>query len=278
VNDQIIGVGPTTVLSLRVSVATLSRVVFPSPGDGIAMLALEHKATLVSGQGESQIDVKAQPFGGAIRILKIKNLLKLIGTLNFDSERSRSEQDFRVYIRPSDWDVVRDFCLRNLGLEDDLDLESDPSRELVEEFEDTLGIQLQPHQYSARPTRIIVEKEPSPTTNIHASSRPTVRVYQIYHVEFHDTALSRMMLSNSETHPGQVIQRQALEDARKGGKGRANAIFVAPLEQISAAYLAIPPELRGTPLSFGNTLLEGNVAAVLEDVFVPKYRQVSSRL
>ncbi len=47
VNDPIIGVGPTAELSLRVSVSTLSRVVFPHPADGVPMLALEHKATLV---------------------------------------------------------------------------------------------------------------------------------------------------------------------------------------------------------------------------------------
>ena len=62
-----IGIGPTTELSLRVSVASLARVIFPSPEDGTPMLALEHRATLLPG--EEQVVVKAQPFGGAVRIL-----------------------------------------------------------------------------------------------------------------------------------------------------------------------------------------------------------------
>jgi hypothetical protein len=271
---QHIRVGPTNELSLRVSVATLSRVIFPRPEDGVSMLALEHKATVIPGDGELQVVVKAQPFGGAVRILDFDRFLSHVGSFNFDSQRSRSEQDFRVYIQPSNWEAVREYCLRNLGLEDGSDLECDPCRELVEEFNDTLGIQLQPHQYTIAPVSIVVENDPAPTTNLRASGNPTARIYRIDEVQIHDPNLARKMMSNSEAHPSQVLQRLALADAQKGGPGRANAMLVAPMGEIRTAYLGIPPQRRGVQLTFKESLMAGNVAAVLEGIFVPKYRYV----
>ncbi|MEJ2707204.1 MAG: hypothetical protein P8074_06285 [Anaerolineales bacterium] len=265
-------VGPTNELSLRVSVATLSRVIFPRPGDGVTMLALEHKATVIPGASELQVAVKAQPFGGAIRISNLGEFIKQIGDFNFDSQLSQFEQDFRGYIQPSNWEAVREFCLRNLGDEDSRDLDSDPSRELVEEFNDTLGIQLQPHQYTLAPVTIVVENEPAPTTNLRASGNPTARIYRIDEVQIHDPNLARKMMANSKAHPGEVLQRLALADAQKGGRGRANAMLVAPVEEIRSAYLGIPPERRGAQLPFKDSFLAGNVAAVLEGIFVPKYR------
>jgi hypothetical protein len=70
--EEAINVGPTDELCLRVSVATLSRVDFSRPEDGIPMLALENKATWEPGDGESRVVVIAQPFGGSIRILNIE--------------------------------------------------------------------------------------------------------------------------------------------------------------------------------------------------------------
>jgi hypothetical protein len=236
------------------------------------MLALENKATLVSSDEEIQVVVRAQPFGGAIRILNLNRFLTQVGSFNFDSERSRSEQDFRVYIQPSTWEAVREYCLRKLGQEDDRDLESDPSRELVEEFDEALGIQLKPDQYTMEPVKTVVEHESTPTKNVHAPGHPTARIYRIYEVQIHDPALMRMMMTDSETHPSRVLRRLAVDDTRKGGRGRANAMLVAPVEEIRNTYLAILPEMRGTRLPFENTLLAGNVAAVLEGIFVPKYR------
>jgi hypothetical protein len=58
---------------------------------------LERKATL----REDKVEVKSQPFGGAIRILDLDTIHDMIGDFHFDSERSRTEQDFRLFIRPS---------------------------------------------------------------------------------------------------------------------------------------------------------------------------------
>jgi hypothetical protein len=270
VNEPGIGIGPTKDLSLRLSVATLARVVFPDPENGIPMLALEHKASLISGQQE-QVLVRAQPFGGAVRILDLEPLSSQAGIFNFDSQRSRDEQDFRIFIRPNAWQQVQRYCFQNLGQTENQNLESDITRELEEEFEDTLGIELEPAQYTVEPLRIITENQPTPTANVHAADHPTVRIYRVFQVRVHDPDLCRRMVVNSEMHSQRVLQGMALEDLHKSGAGRANAILAVPEEKIRSAYLSIAPEGRGLPLSFGDTLLEGNVAAVLEGVPVPKY-------
>lgn len=270
-NRTHIGVGPTAELSLRVSVATLSRVVFPHPDSGITLLALEHKATLIPNCDPGRVEVKAQPFGGAIRIINPQRLLAQVSSFNFDSQRSQAESDFRVYIQPSTWSALRDFCLDNMGLPGSLVLESDPSRELVEEFNDTLGIHLGPQQYAVTAVDMVVENESAPTANINAIGKLTTRIYQVYEVQILDPRLRAMMIANCVSHPGQVLNQLALAESKGGRQGRANGIFVAPVADIRTAYLARPADERGLPMPFGDTHLAGNVAAVLEDVTVSKY-------
>jgi hypothetical protein len=79
------------------------------------------------------------------------------------------------------------------------------------------------------------------------------------------------MLLNSEKHPAHVLREQVLQDTRAGGLGRANAILVASLDEIQDTYLRVPPEARGNPLSLGDTILAGNVMAVLDDLITQKY-------
>ena len=135
-----IGVGATEELSLRVSVASLAKVLFKHPRAEHTMLALERMATLRETEDGHQVTVKAQPFGGAVRLRMASALQALIGDYHFDSERSRSEGDFRLQIRPSDWEKVKRFCLQHLQDEDEAVLESGPERELVEEFADSLKL------------------------------------------------------------------------------------------------------------------------------------------
>src|SRR5262249_53338707 len=116
-------------LSLRVSVATLDKVLFQHPRDGTLILALERKATLMK-QADNGVKVRAQPFGGAVRLGNADSLLDLISDFQFDSERSQSEQDFRILIRRADWATVKAFCLQHLQHVDDPVLEADPCREL----------------------------------------------------------------------------------------------------------------------------------------------------
>ena len=201
------GVGATKELSLRVSVATLVRVVFKGPEDGDLRLALERKATLRTGENGRLVGVNAQPFGGAIRIRDLERLHDLTGDFHFDSERSQSEQDFRIFIRPSNWGVVREFCLQHLSRVGDSVLETDPRRELAEEFADALKISLKPAQY------------------IHNRGYPTARIYRVFEADILDTSLARAMLANSESISNQDLCKLAEQDAQNGGKGRANAVL-----------------------------------------------------
>jgi hypothetical protein len=77
----------------------LVRVLFENRRDGELMLALEWRDTL--REGSLAVAVKSQPFGGTIRILEPGLLRDAIGDFHFHIERSRPEQDFRSFIRPS---------------------------------------------------------------------------------------------------------------------------------------------------------------------------------
>jgi hypothetical protein len=67
------------------------------------MLVLEREATLHETENGHVIQIKSQPFGGAIRILDPTKRYNLIGEFQFDSEHSRAEQDFRIFVRSSAW-------------------------------------------------------------------------------------------------------------------------------------------------------------------------------
>ena len=268
------GIGATKDLSLRVSVATLVRVLFEHPSNGELMLALERKATLHETENGKVIKVKSQPFGGAIRILDLMVLRDLIGDFHFDSEESRSEQDFRIFIRPSDWEMVKEFCIHHFRDIDDSVLESDPTRELAEEFADALQISLKQDQYIYRPVGTVIEDDPTPTENVHSRGHLTSRVYRIFEARILDSSLSDAMLTNNEGYSDHDLQELALQDARNGGKGRANTMLALPLKLISNAYLAMSPEERNSPLAFEDHHLDESVAAILEGVTVPKYRRL----
>jgi hypothetical protein len=269
-----IGVGATEALSLRVSVATLARVLFKHPSDGDLMLALERKATLLDGKTGHVVDVKSQPFGGALRLLDPSALQREIGDFRFDSQASRAEQDFRIFIRPSQWKAVREFCLVHLNHSNDPVLESDPARELAEEFADALKINLKPDQYTVRAVGAIVEDNPSATEYIYARGYPTARIYRIFEARILDPSLAATMISNSETCSDQQLRELALQGFRGGGHGRANAILTLPFKEISDLYLEIPLEARNQPVFFQNHQLDETVAAILEGVPVPKYRRL----
>jgi hypothetical protein len=270
-----IGIGATDELSLRLSVATLVRVLFEHPTDGGLLLALERKATLLDREKLPDVDVKSQPFGGAIRLLDPNALQKRIGSFNFDSEESRDEQDFRIFIRPSHWKTVQEFCLRHFNQLNDSVLESDPTRELAEEVACTLGISLQRDQYSFQKVGTIIEDDPSPTENIHARGFPTIRIYRIFEARILDPSLAAAMIRNSETCSNQDLRELALQDYSNGGPGRANAVLTLSFKEINTSYLTVPLEQRNTPIWFQGYRLDETVAAVLDGVTVPKYRRPS---
>jgi hypothetical protein len=261
---------PTESLSLRVSVATLVRVVFDHPHTDETLLALERKASVTVAAGEPQVRVWAQPFGGGIQFRNLAPLQNLIGNFEFDSERSRSENDFRILIRPADWPALRQFCLEQFQTTQPV-LDSDPARELEEEFADALNIQLKPDQYTQQPVAIVAENTPTPTGSHRALGINTVRLYRIFEARIVDPDLVLALLTNSEAQSDADLHAQALADFQRGGRGRANAVLAMPLKQVTDAYLALPPEARLQPLNFNNHLLDVTVTAVLANVSVPIY-------
>jgi len=58
------------------------------------------------------------------------------------------------------------------------------------------------------------------------------------------------MLTNSERYSDRDLHELALENARNGGPGWANAVLTLPLRQISVLYSATSPEARNRPISF----------------------------
>jgi hypothetical protein len=266
-------VGPTDELSLRVSVATLVRVLFEHPRDHEVMLALERKATVFQTEAGLVVQVKSQPFGGAIRIHDRSTLQQSSGNFHFDSDESRSEQDFRIFIRPSAWEAVREFCLEHILHPGDPVLESDPTRELLEEFSGTMGVNLKPDQYTYQAVGTVVENHPSPTENIYANGYPTARIYRIFEARILDPWLAEVIINHSEGCAEQHLRKRALEDFQKGGPGRGNAVLALTLDQIRSTYLTLPPEARSVPISFQNHTLDETVAAVLDNVSVPKYQR-----
>jgi hypothetical protein len=272
VEPETIGVGPTDELSLRVSVASLARVVFANPDDGDTLLALERKATLHPTNG--QVTVKAQPFGGALRITDLLPLKERFGDFHFDSQRSHFEMDFRLFIRPAAWGAVREFCLEQLESPECGVLESGPERELVEEFRDILGMDLQPDQYQSHYLWTVLENEPAPTGNVHAKNQLTVRFYRVFEVEVTDSYLMKAMISNSKGYSNHDLEEIARENARMGGKGWANAMQVLPLGPLMSFYHALPDEKRNSPAMFDGFYLEPNLTALLDGVLPPRYQRV----
>jgi hypothetical protein len=252
-----IGVGPTAELSLRVSVAALVRVLFDSPEDGRGMLALERVATLRDVDGPAEVIVKAKPFGGGVRLTDPQGLRGMIGDFNYDSERSRDEGDFRLQIRPASWENVKRVCREHLQGKKGI-LDSSPHRELEEEFEDALHVRITPEQYRLSSLGLVVEDTPSQTSSVRAAGRPTVRVYFVFEARIEARDLLLAMLSSSRRDSDQDLQRLAWEDARQGGKGRANAVLTVALDDVVDAFRG-----RSGPVCLGHHYLDGNVAAIV---------------
>lgn len=256
---------------LRVSVATYTQVLFPHPRNGTVMLALERKATVLK---DGSLSVLAQPFGGGIRILDLTSLQDITGEIQFDSERSQQEQDFRILIPSSKWEAVKQYCLHHLEKPNDSELEATPERELAEEFEETFQFNLKSNQYSVKPMDIVIENNPVQTKNWYARGRLTVRVYRTFKAQILDGGVCRSLLAASQGKSDQELGRIALEDFHKGGKGRANSVLVLPLKLVTEAYLALPLEKRYRRVCVEGHSLDESVLVVLGNVGVLQYQRL----
>lgn len=256
---------------LRVSVASYNRVTFEHPDEGIRMLALERRATVME---DNHVIVRAQPFGGGVHILNPTRLQKIVGKLQFDSERSKHEQDFRILIPPSKWELIKEYSLRHLRDEEDIELETEPDRELIEEFFETISVKLHPEQYTVRPLGFVIENSPVHTENEYARGQLTVHIYRIYDVQIVDAMLGRIMLTISQLYSDQDLGMLALQDFENFGKGRFNTILTLPLDQVTEAYLALAPDMRYCDMVVDDHELDESVLAVLGEVGVPQYERL----
>lgn len=258
---------------LRASVATYNQVIFPHPDDGTLMLALERKATVLK---DGSVSVESQPFGGGIRILNPVPLQKIIGKIQFDSERSRQEQDFRILIPASKWEQIKEYTLHHLELddEDDIELESGPDRELTEEFMDTINVKLNPGQYKVQPLGFVIENSPVQSKNDHSRGQLTVHIYRVFRVEVIDPILCKIMFGISQLYSDQDLRDLALQDFEHGGPGRANTILTLPLRIVREAYLTLPPQERYQTIVVEDHQLDESVLAILEGIDVPQYQRV----
>ena len=234
------------------------------------MLALERKAT---ADGKS-VHVRAQPFGGGVRILDPAPLRELLGEIRYDSERSSSEQDFRILIPPARWESVKQHCLHHLQMPDGGALESLPDRELAEEFMENLQVSLKPEQYAIEPLGFVIEDKPLPTQNAYAPGQLTVRIYRIFEVQLTDPALGSTLLAASQAYADQDLAQLALQDFQNGGRGRANSVLTLPLPAVEETYLALPFEQRFTKIEVDGHRLDESVLAILADVDVPQYQRL----
>jgi hypothetical protein len=261
----------TNDLRLRVSVATYNQVIFRHPEDGSRMLALERKATVLP---DGSVIVRSQPFGGGVHILNPTALQGMIGRLQFDSERSKQEQDFRILIPTSKWEIIKQYCLRHLKHEDDTELETEPDRELTEEFIETIKIKLSPDQYTVQPLGFVIENNPVRTKNDYARGQLTVHLYRTFRAEIVDPLLGNVMWSISQLYVDSDLGALALKDFEYGGRGRVNTILTLPLNAVRESYLALSPEMRYRKVLIENHELDESVLAVLEDIDVPQYERM----
>jgi hypothetical protein len=266
-----IGVGATRELSLRVSVGALVRLLFENPETGRLMLALERTATLREIEGRPEVVVKAKPFGGVVRLTNPQKLKHLIGNFHYDGKLSRQERDFRILINPVSWGIIKEICKEHLNETGTGILDSSPTRELAEEFEDSLKIKITPHQYDLKRRELIIEDFPEETDNVHAQGLPTVRIYYLFEARIKTPETIKMMLRNSRETSDKDLQKMARDDAKRGGEGRANAILTLDLDELKNIYNSIPLERRSESLRVGEHQLEGNVPVLLEEINHPRY-------
>ena len=256
---------------VRVSVSTYNRVMFPHPDSGIEMLALERQAAATDNR---HVHVRSQPFGGGIHILNPIRLQEIIGEIRFDSERSKHERDFRILIPPSKWELIKEYCLHHLEDEEDLELETEPDRELTEEFMETINAKLNPGQYTVRPLGFVIDSSPVRSRNIYARGQLTLHLYRIFEVRIVDGTLCRLMQTIDQLYTDRDLEARALHDFENYGKGRINTILTLPLKEVMETYLGLPPETRFQKVVIDGHELDESVLAILKDVAVPQYQRV----
>jgi len=224
------------------------------------MLVLERTA---SRRGD-RIEVKAKPVGGGIQILDLTAMHARIGSFQFDSQRSRAEADFRIFIPPHQKESVIAFCLDQFRGTRSAVLDILPERELVEELHDSLGVQVSLSQFKMQWLKAVVETEAVPSSSPRARDVKTHHIYTIYQLEVLDSTLAQALLANSEYYTDADLVQRAQTDLSRGGWGRANAVLALPWQILQQSYLHIPSSERGSDQRLLEHTLTGSVRHLLD--------------
>jgi hypothetical protein len=203
------------------------------------------------------------------------SLQAAIGNFRFDSDRSRLQGDARLFVRPEAWPQVEAFFIQELNRSDGA-LESDPRRELAEEFFDALGVDLQPEQYRIQQESLVLEPGPVPTTNLAAAGTPTVRLYSVFSGYLVSPSIVEAVLSSSVSLKDSDLYRMAIEDRARGGQGRANALLALPLNELVRFCAALPADQHDQQISFAGHKLQSSVLALLPEVGTRRYTRLPS--
>jgi hypothetical protein len=172
------------------------------------------------------------------------------------------------------WQAVKRVCVEQFNQNQGPIFETDPNRELVEEFFDTLHIYLTPNQIFTYQGEIIIEEHPSSSHNTRALGYPTVRVYNVYENWIKDTQIIEMILENSRSITNIKLKEMALSDAKNGGSGRENAVVALPYTELVEFLSRLPIEKRIKRVAYKGHIISPSVFAILEGIANPKYRKV----
>lgn len=257
------GVGPTKELSLRVSVSSLVRVLIKNPSDRRMMIVLERTATLLKDGSNTVVEVRAKPFGGAARILRTELFRELIGDFHFDSDRSFEERDFRIQIHPGSWEKIIELCMEYRHDKIEKLVEFGPARELSEEFSDSLHIKINPSDYDLTPSGLLIDDRLTATKNVNARGYPTKRIYFLFEALVKNREIIDMIMDRQGQSSDQVLRELAYDDARFGGRGRANDILVTYFDKLEEFCRIDKNAIQGFPFEYMGHQLDGNVPVIL---------------
>ena len=267
------GIGATSSLSLRVSMANLVSIVLVDPRDQRAKLVLERTATVYKKQDDYGVEVRAKPFGGSACIQDPVQLQVEIGDFNFDSLLSKEESDLRIFIDPGQWEKFKQLCCWNLEQDRSI-LELSPERELLEEFMDIFGVEIDPSQFYLNWVRLLAEDQPVQTSNLRSKGSKTARIYSIHEMKVDDPDLKSRLMENSTGISDLELQLAAESDYMRGGKGRANAALVLDYLHLVNAYINLPRLVTAGYTWLWGHNIENNVLAMLNEIRPINYQEI----
>jgi hypothetical protein len=187
-----------------------------------------------------------------------------MGDYHYDSVRSREEGDLRIMINPGRWEKMKEICRDHLNLEEDRIINSSPVRELTEEFEDSLGVRITSDDYYLTYRGLLVEEQLTATENVNARGIPTKRIYYLFDALLTDLRIIELMIDNDAMYSDLDLRKMANEDARRGGKGRANAVLTISLDTLTELYRSSSRGSGESPIFYEGHQLDGNIPAILD--------------